>query len=353
MRLYKLEALRGFAAVYVVLHHSLPHVYIVAGINFGNLFRFGQEAVILFFLLSGFVINYSFQVGCDKTFRTFFLKRFARIYIPLILIMLLGYLVESVRAGSLVDPEFKNLGLNLLMLQDVSSLKPNTIVEPYLHNSPLWSLSYEWWFYMLFYPVVTLVKTEKSQSNIVFCMAVISSLAYVAYPNFTTRLLMYMGIWWAGVYLSNVSIAGLQIGFATLKKPIFSLLAICVILYANYYFTQPLVESMSIGVHPFLEFRHMLFAFCVVVFAVVWSKIGWIGFDFVFKPFMFFAPMSYVIYISHYYLVTDARYLSFLRYNSLEWSVYFLNLLIFAYVVEVIAYPKSQRNFLKLTLAKI
>ena len=90
MKVYKLEALRGFSLLYVVLHHSLPHKIIVAGINIGNLFRFGQEAVILFFLLSGFVINYAFQTGKNKTFRTYFLKRFSRIYIPLLIICCSG-----------------------------------------------------------------------------------------------------------------------------------------------------------------------------------------------------------------------------------------------------------------------
>ena len=111
MRLEKLEALRGFSAFYVVLHHSLPHNFILGGVNIGNLFRFGQEAVILFFLLSGFVINYSFQTTKDKTFRTYFFKRFSRIYIPLIIIMALGYMIESFKNGSLSNPELKALFL--------------------------------------------------------------------------------------------------------------------------------------------------------------------------------------------------------------------------------------------------
>ena len=135
MRLNKLESLRGFAAFYVVLHHSLPHFYILGGINIGNIVRFGQEAVILFFLLSGFVINYSFQFAKDKTFKIYFIKRFSRIFIPLLIIMALGYAIESFRAGFLVNPEIKSLILNLLMLQDISSLKPNVIVDPYTQKT--------------------------------------------------------------------------------------------------------------------------------------------------------------------------------------------------------------------------
>ena len=71
-KLEKLDALRGMAALYVVIHHSVSKSIMLFGLNIANLFRFGEEAVILFFLLSGFVINFSFVKSRDKTFRTYF-----------------------------------------------------------------------------------------------------------------------------------------------------------------------------------------------------------------------------------------------------------------------------------------
>ena len=83
-KLQKLEAIRGFSALYVVLFHMLPQKIYVFGINIGFLFRFGSEAVIMFLILSGFVIKYSWEKNPNKTFKTYFLKRFVRIYIPLL-----------------------------------------------------------------------------------------------------------------------------------------------------------------------------------------------------------------------------------------------------------------------------
>ena len=40
-RLEKLEALRGFAALYVVLFHVLPQQIMLYGVNIDLLFRFG------------------------------------------------------------------------------------------------------------------------------------------------------------------------------------------------------------------------------------------------------------------------------------------------------------------------
>ena len=85
-KLWRLDALRGFAATYVVLHHIMPRDLSWGGIDLSLAFRCGQEAVILFFLLSGFVINLSYQRSRDKRFLRFFARRFLRIYVPLVLV---------------------------------------------------------------------------------------------------------------------------------------------------------------------------------------------------------------------------------------------------------------------------
>ena len=71
-KLTKLEAIRGFASVYVVLHHVFGKGLIIAGKDFSFLFRFGQESVILFFLLSGFVIQYYSAFRKTKVFVHFY-----------------------------------------------------------------------------------------------------------------------------------------------------------------------------------------------------------------------------------------------------------------------------------------
>src|SRR5690349_6415685 len=147
MKFEKLEALRGFAAIYVVVYHVLMHVQLkVAGFDLLFFFRFGQEAVILFFLLSGFVIKYSFERSKDKSFKSYFLKRFTRIFIPLLFVLVLSYALQSVAAGRLINPAAGTLMANLCMLQDVN-VKPNVFFSTYMGNAPLWSLAFEWWFY--------------------------------------------------------------------------------------------------------------------------------------------------------------------------------------------------------------
>ncbi|MEY3826084.1 MAG: hypothetical protein RLZZ148_898, partial [Cyanobacteriota bacterium] len=148
--LQKLDDIRGLAAVYVIIYHLLqPFKSLPPGVKL--FFSFGQEAVILFFLLSGFVI-YTASCRYPKlTYKNYFIKRFRRIYFPFIIALLLSVLVFAFNGTLQHEFSFQNLISNIFMLQDIDIVKDGVWVNPFLKNYPLWSLSYEWWFYMLFF----------------------------------------------------------------------------------------------------------------------------------------------------------------------------------------------------------
>lgn len=339
MKIEKLEAIRGLAALYVVLHHSVPHVIRWQGINIGHAFRFGQEAVILFFILSGFVINHSFKRTSDSTFGAYFVKRFSRIYIPLVFIYALGYVAKCFDAHQFADPEIKYLALNVLMLQDVASLKPNVIVSPYMGNTPLWSLSYEWWFYMMYFPIQKFLRSGKDQSLLVFLVSIISAVVYIWSPTFIVRLLMYFGIWWSGVFISNLMLEHRAVTISSLLIPIGALALISLTLGINALIFLNHGQSGSIGLHPYLEARHYAFALVAILVALMWKSLRWIFFKHLIGPFALVAPISYVIYISHYYIIVNASYLSFIGNSILEWVLYFVVLIAFSCGLELKVYP--------------
>ena len=198
MKLKKLEAARGFAALYVVAHHAAPHSFMVLGVKAGVLFRFGQEAVMLFFLLSGFVIHYSYSKTPTDPI-SFVSNRFLRIFVPLVPALIFSYVVVSISNGRLVDPNVATLCANLLMLQDMSSLKPGVLASPYMGNSPLWSLSYEWWFYMIYILLVTLFGDFGKRTAVVIALGIVGALLYGWCPNWIVRIAFYLSIWWSGV----------------------------------------------------------------------------------------------------------------------------------------------------------
>lgn len=341
-KLEKLEAIRGFAAIYVVFYHLFASGFIVFGINLSFLFRFGQEAVILFFLLSGFVIYYSFKRSKDiSNFKVFFWKRSLRIYIPLLIIFLTNYLLICFYKGQFIRINIPNLLGNLLMLQDNVGKKPNVITEPFLNNDPLWSLSYEWWFYFLFFTIINL-KWIKNKDLVVFTLSIVSALTYILFPNFINRELMYFSIWWSGLYLAKLYMSNTAISYRTIRLPLISLIAICVILCTNFLVVNKAVfsESGALSKYPILEFRHFLFTLIIMIIIPVWIELKWFGFNLIFGPFKYLASISFVIYISHWFLIYQARYFQFIENKNLRLVCYFAVCLLFSYILERILYPR-------------
>ncbi len=85
-RFYELDSLRGVAALTVVLHHfsricpeNFTHLLIRTPLR---LLLAGDQAVILFFLLSGFVLTLPYKKNTSLSYGPFLLRRVCRIYLP-------------------------------------------------------------------------------------------------------------------------------------------------------------------------------------------------------------------------------------------------------------------------------
>ncbi|PEY33365.1 acyltransferase [Bacillus cereus] len=97
-RRYKeLDSLRGIAAIIVLLGHFLALfpilgkkvMYSTFGVYFSILWQ-GHSAVIIFFVLSGFVLSLPFYKGTEFNYLKYLIKRVCRIYIPYIVILFIA-----------------------------------------------------------------------------------------------------------------------------------------------------------------------------------------------------------------------------------------------------------------------
>lgn len=280
--------------------------------KFGLPFKFGQLAVLVFFVVSGFVIYYSSvsrarrehapgpgdeHGGPKLRFRAYFVRRFRRIYPPFVLALGLTYLVRCVIVGGLADPQWRGLLGNLAMLQDENVA---SWFEPYINNTSLWSLSYEWAFYLLFFAVYSLTRrVPNAQKWIVCAGAVIAFWVHRAWPNQIALFVMYFPIWWAGVELAREY---MDTGDVTVRGQLVPLMSVALI--AGLWLI-PVREAMLAGgelvmwKHPVIELRHFITALVVLIVALGWHKLGWRGFFVVLGPFERIAPISYGLYIVH------------------------------------------------------
>lgn len=290
-RIVVVEAVRGFAASYVLVGHLFPHT---AG--WTVLFRFGQEAVIIFFVLSGFVIMHSTLAHPDKSFHGYLARRVVRIYPIFLMALALSYALSAtwtLDAGALIG--------NLLMLQDSSFAKPGVLFETFEGNSPLWSLSYEWWFYMMFFPLYRFVDA-RAHLPIVTAAAVLAVIAYNAIHVQPLLFIAYFPLWWAGVEIARARASGKPIPFGRILASL-GLLAATFAVY--------LLDAMAagqpfrFGLHPALELRHALAGIAVVAAAFAYRRCRPWRLDRFATPFAAIAPISYGIYALQWPILTS------------------------------------------------
>lgn len=176
-RLTELDALRGVAAMLVLVHHALqlipridhPDVpgagflrYTLIHLTPLRVFEFGRPAVLFFFVLSGYVLTRALLRSGSPGLGAFALQRSVRLGLPVVASVLLSValwaafgdpdLPEAWRERSLftwlVPPTAMQVASNALLLADNETMRLNVV---------LWSLVHEWRLTLLL-PLVLLFR---------------------------------------------------------------------------------------------------------------------------------------------------------------------------------------------------
>jgi peptidoglycan/LPS O-acetylase OafA/YrhL len=334
--LWQLNALRGAAALYVFIYHSR----IFRNTPMGYLFCAGPEAVMLFFLLSGFVISYSSESRlATEGFRGYFVRRFRRIF-PLFIVALgLVYVVRRIVRQDPLILGWRTLLGNLCMLQDMKWLKRGAWVETF-GNDAFWSLSYEWWFYMLFFPVSRYLATH-TQTVVAICVSVVGAISYQLVPNQIGLFAGYFFVWWCGVELAREFRARGEITWRRQAPHIFMLLLLCGT------WGYPVLRAWSgrsplrISFEPVIEFRHICAGLVFLVLGILWYRLGLRGFQLLVGPFVYIAPFSYALYIFHRPFIV----LGWGRSPATVAMLYFCVLFPVCYLLECVVQPRVSRLF--------
>jgi peptidoglycan/LPS O-acetylase OafA/YrhL len=158
-----LDGLRGSAALYVMLFHVVADGVdrLAANPLLLDLLRFGHEAVVIFIVLSGFLLSLpvarSPKLALSGGLRGFFKRRARRIlpayYAALFVWPLYLLLVELLRHIAGENANWTRIGemfLNADMLSHLFLLHNLSNVWAGSINPVLWSLSTEWWIYFVF-----------------------------------------------------------------------------------------------------------------------------------------------------------------------------------------------------------
>lgn len=139
-----LTSLRFFAALLVLLYHGTAGIQTLPT-GLSGILRNGGMGVSLFFILSGFVLTYTYH-GMSVSLRDFFAARFARIY-PV-------YLFSLIVAAPFFFKKYIENGhggtIPALLIGKVFLIQSWVPWMTENWNVPSWSLSTEAFFYLLF-----------------------------------------------------------------------------------------------------------------------------------------------------------------------------------------------------------
>jgi len=297
---YKLDSLRGIAALMVILYHS-PFKYSDFELSFiSNAYLF----VDFFFILSGFVMSFAYgnKIVYGYCFRNYITLRLGRIY-PIHLFMLLAwvpyilikqYLYTSGYGGNdqFYASNLYSFTSNIFLLQ---SMGLHTCLS---WNYVSWSISVEFFTYILFF--ITLISVDKKETLVVPLF--ISGLAYffIYTLNLSTfdittdyGFIRCIGAFYLGVFLLRLH---KRLNYESTKNTIYILeftsisLLIISLVYADKGFFFAMLSIMS-------------FALVIFTFSIT-NNNGFIGRFLQINFIRNIGTWSYSIYMTHALIVS-------------------------------------------------
>jgi peptidoglycan/LPS O-acetylase OafA/YrhL len=284
-RLGELDALRGLAALSVVLFHFTTMYDRIFGHKESYLFNFkyGSFGVPLFFMISGFVIYMT--IVKSTSLKEFMFKRTIRLYPAYISSVVITFLITTMFKLHPLTVSYIDFLFNLTMFQGVI---PGVGVK--LVDAAYWSLFIEITFYMICGFLLLIGLISKPIINSILALVAIFSVKILFLNSLITPIIGDLGI----VNFLNLFIAGIM--FFELRNSKNKACHLIILLSLIYEFC---FQGIIPGIFVLL--------FSLVFYALIYNKLGFIN-----RPLItYLGTISYSLYLIH-------SYIGFIIINQLE-----------------------------------
>jgi peptidoglycan/LPS O-acetylase OafA/YrhL len=333
----QLDSIRGLSALIVLFAHA--NQVFIAPISmqyYGIAGLFAQAAVMIFFVLSGFLIGKSLTRNMNKNgslnLSEYLIDRFNRIYPPLIfsilLVVVLYFLAPFFFTSNSNFFYFSN-NLNLArpgFIIDLNSVFSslfliNGFLGPTISsNPPLWSLSYEVWYYLL----AGLAFKFNKKYNIILFFIITIILGYLSKGFIIFSLVWFSGLILCLIHNNNLKIDKFISFFKTIS--LFSLFVFAYI-YLTKFHPLPKLKFFSPDLAMLLFRLSVGFYTTLFLYEILNNKLKFITF------FRSSSKYSYTLYIIHFpiFLFSYGVFENLIKEN-ISYSL-FLSLLLSLFVI--------------------
>lgn len=354
-----LNGLRFIAAFLVIVHHIEQIKAILKIDNYWGSSPFigiiGKLGVILFFVLSGFLITY-LLLAEEKSFKTisikkFYVRRMLRIWPLYFLIVILAFIVLPnidlfILPGFDKDVIYSNLPLKLFLY---AIFFPNLVlsllgVVPFASHT--WSIGTEEQFYLVWPVILKFVKRQR----ILLMITII--VGYVLFnlslsTHFTDFLPFKKTIrsFWSMFNIDCMAIGGIFAILLFQKSKLLNILQNSILFYSSLILVTILIIQ---GVHiPYIHYEVYSILFAIIILNFASNKSGKLSLEN--SVFNFLGNISYGLYMYHPIAIVLALVISsHLKYKE-NWLIYPLSFIL-TVAMASISYKYYESFFLKFKL---
>lgn len=287
-----IHCIRGMSALAVMFGHGvglLPNPPLI-----GTHYPIQSYGVVLFFVMSGFLIAYNCMTRAGYSFGEYMIDRFSRIYVAF---------VPAILLVALVDPLYKTVGnanspetfvANIFMLHNTPF---NRILdglprfEPYGSGRQFWTVALEWWLYSLF-GILFFARASSLRERTAMALLLLPALTIVAYFTAKESIAVVWIIAAAGaVAFCSVSSIGQARGLALAAPLFFAFMLVCrfIVIDVGPKLNAYDLDFMVVTAGLFLSVLFLTAESTMLSRLFVWSSPLW----------LWLSGISYSLYLTH------------------------------------------------------
>ncbi|MEK5111910.1 acyltransferase family protein [Bacillus sp. FSL R5-0677] len=354
-RYEELDSIRGISSLVVMIGHHLmifsvfqnysyednkPFVmYLLKETPARLIFSSGNESVIIFFVLSGFVLYRSIQNNYDS-YGSFLLKRICRIYIPYIVAILIAILCQTTMSEYGIShlSEWFNRSwtiessLSLIVQHILLVGKYNTDA----YNGVIWSLVHEMRISMIF-PLVLMVclrKTLRGSLLSLFSFSICSVLILLLFHSSLTLTSYALTLHYTVLFLLGALVAKYKENIIVFysnrtknEKIAWFLFAILLYMY------EGLIGEIKL-LNNFI-FRDYVIAISACLFVILSLSVSTLSSLLRNKYLLYLGKISYSLYLYH---IISLFSLIYMLHEILPLPIILIFSLVFSFILAMLSY---------------